>query len=206
MSIINAVNHSEFALVAVDTEASVAGTARASASKMLTLPHVSGVIAFRGCLLFLGTAHMQLSAMPAESFDDILDAAEDTMKIAFAVNAKQKAVSDYAAEIWQGAEMLLCGYSDRAGRMVIRMLRSYDGGETIHVDEDAARVICPGDLGVESADIEPTREGLAVLAIRQVEAINASTPSAPGGGRLILAEVRRNSIKIETVGTLGNAG
>lgn len=204
MSIINAVNHSEFALVSVDTEASVAGTARASASKLLTLPHVGGVIAFRGCLLFLGTAHMQFSTMPAESFDDILDAAEDTMKIAFAVNAKQKAVSDYAAEIWQGAEMLLCGYSDQAGRMVIRMLRSYDGGETIHVDEDAECVFCPGDLGVVSADIEPTREGLAVLANRQVQSIKANNPGAPGGGRLIIAEVRREGVTIETVKALSN--
>lgn len=193
MSLINAVHMGDHALISADTEAVFSDGSRGNVSKLLTIPHVNAVIAVRGSLAFLQKAHAEFCTMP--TFDQMAERAELVMSYALAQQGSTEHLDKYA----HGAEMVLAGYSQKAGRVVIHLIRCEGIGKDTEAHLDIANAILPGDLGISLEGITAGREGLIELTSRQVKAIREHAPDAAAGGNLIVAEVHQGRVAVETV-------
>ena len=118
MSLINALNMGDHALISADSEAVFSDGSRGQVSKLLTIPHLNAVIACRGSLAFLHKAHAEFAGMTCD-FDSMAGHAELVMSYALAQQGSTEDLDRYA----QGAEMILSGYSQEAGRVVIHLIR-----------------------------------------------------------------------------------
>ena len=196
MSLINAVHMGDHALISADTEAVFSDGSRGNVSKLLTIPHVNAVIAVRGSLAFLHKAHAEFCTM--SNFDQMAERAELVMSYALAQQGSTEHLDKYA----HGAEMVLAGYSQKAGRVVIHLIRCEGIGQDTEAHLDIANAILPADLGINLEGISASREGLIELTSRQVKAIREHAPDAAAGGNLIVAEVRPRSIAVESVGAI----
>lgn len=193
MSLINAVNMGDHALISADTEAVFADGSRGQVSKLLTIPHLNAVIACRGSLAFLQKAHAEFCTM--SNFDQMAERAELVMSYALAQQGSTEHLDKYA----HGAEMVLAGYSQKAGRVVIHLIRCEGIGKDTEAHLDIANAILPGNLGISLEGITASREGLIDLTSRQVKAIREHAPDAAAGGNLIVAEVHQGRVAVETV-------
>lgn len=208
MSIVNAFVSPECGVVCADTEAGPDGGPYIEVSKLVPLPHLGAVIAFRGSLLFLAGAANAAFAL-ACSFDelsqhmpDLLQRSSDNaVKMLPRVGLSDKMTSEDAG----CGEAILIGFSPAAGRIVGHHYRriTLDGG---FVTNARARYFsAPAwsdidfDLPAISANV--TKENMKALALEQSRLARErdTTGEATGGGRLIYAEVRRDSMTIETV-------
>lgn len=196
MSLINALNMGDHALISADSEAVFSDGSRGQVSKLLTIPHVNAVIAVRGSLAFLHKAHAEFCTM--SNFDQMAERAELVMSYALAQQGSTEDLDKYA----QGAEMILSGYSQEAGRVVIHLIRCEGIGKDTEAHLDIANAILPGNLGISLEGITASREGLIDLTSRQVKAIREHAPDAAAGGNLLIAEVRPRSIAVESVGAI----
>lgn len=196
MSLINAVHMGDHALISADTEAVFSDGSRGNVSKLLTIPHVNAVIAVRGSLAFLQKAHAEFCTM--SNFDQMAERAELVMSYALTQQGNTEHLDRYA----HGAEMVFAGYSQKAGRVVIHLIRCEGIGHDTEAHLDIANAILPGNLGISLEGITASREGLIELTSRQVKAIREHAPDAAAGGNLIVAEVRPRSIAVESVGAI----
>lgn len=101
------------------------------------------------------------------------------------------------------AEVIIVGFSPALGRIVLHHF-SRDAITDVFVKHNnvvsyAAAPFFP-DIGLDIEALRrwPNGEGLEVLALSQVSLMRERHPGASAGGRLILAEIRRDSITIET--------
>lgn len=193
MSLINALNMGDHALISADSEAVFSDGSRGQVSKLLTIPHLNAVIACRGSLAFLQKAHAEFCTMP--TFDQMAERAELVMSYALAQQGSTEQLDKYA----HGAEMVLAGYSQKAGRVVIHLIRCEGIGKDTEAHLDIANAILPGNLGISLEGITASREGLIELTSRQVKAIREHAPDAAAGGNLIVAEVHQGRVAVETV-------
>lgn len=193
MSLINALNMGDHALISADSEAVFSDGSRGQVSKLLTIPHLNAVIAVRGSLAFLQKAHAEFCTMP--TFDQMAERAELVMSYALAQQGSTEQLDKYA----HGAEMVLAGYSQKAGRVVIHLIRCEGIGHDTEAHLDIANAILPGNLGISLEGITASREGLIELTSRQVKAIREHAPDAAAGGNLIVAEVHQGRVAVETV-------
>jgi hypothetical protein len=200
MSLINAVQMGDYALVSADTDAVFKNGSRGNVSKLLTIPHCNAVMAVRGSMAFMTTAHAQFATV-ASDFDTMTDLAELVLLYALKVASEQGSL-DRLGEYAKGAEMIIAGYSKKAGKVSIHIFRCKGIGEDIEAHLDVNNAICPGDLGISLEGITASKEGLQKLTERQVKAIRENHPDAAAGGRLLIAEVRAQSVLVETVGEL----
>lgn len=196
MSLINAVHMGDHALISADTEAVFSDGSRGNVSKLLTIPHVNAVIAVRGSLAFLQKAHAEFCTMP--TFDQMAERAELVMSYALAQQGSTEQLDKYA----HGAEMVLAGYSQKAGRVVIHLIRCEGIGKDTEAHLDVNNAVLPGDMGISLEGITASREGLTELTRRQVKAIREHAPDAAAGGNLLIAEVRPRSMAIEHMGAI----
>lgn len=197
MSLITAVHMGDHALISADTEAVFSDGSRGNVSKLLTIPHVNAVIAVRGSLAFLHKAHAEFAGMTCD-FDSMAERAELVMSYALAQQGSTEHLDKYA----HGAEMVLAGYSQEAGRVVIHLFRCEGIGKDTEAHLDVNNAVLPGDMGISLEGITASREGLTELTRRQVKAIREHAPDAAAGGNLIVAEVRPRSIAVESVGAI----
>lgn len=193
MSLINALNMGDHALISADSEAVFSDGSRGQVSKLLTIPHLNAVIAVRGSLAFLQKAHAEFCTMP--TFDQMAERAELVMSYALAQQGSTEQLDKYT----HGAEMVLAGYSQKAGRVVIHLIRCEGIGKDTEAHLDIANAILPGNLGISLEGITASREGLIDLTSRQVKAIREHAPDAAAGGNLIVAEVHQGRVAVETV-------
>lgn len=193
MSLINALNMGDHALISADSEAVFSDGSRGQVSKLLTIPHLNAVIACRGSLAFLQKAHAEFCTM--SNFDQMAERAELVMSYALAQQGSTEQLDKYA----HGAEMVLAGYSQKAGRVVIHLIRCEGIGHDTEAHLDIANAILPGNLGISLEGISASREGLIELTSRQVKAIREHAPDAAAGGNLIVAEVHQGRVAVETV-------
>lgn len=196
MSLINAFNMGDHALISADSEAVFADGSRGQVSKLLTIPHLCAIVAVRGSLAFLQKAHAEFCTMP--SFDHMAERAELVMSYALAQQGSAEHLEKYA----HGAELVLAGYSQKAGKVVIHLFRCEGIGHDTEAHLDVANAILPGDLGISLEGITASRDGLTELTRRQVKAIREHAPDAAAGGNLLIAEVRPRSIAVESVGAI----
>lgn len=197
MSLINAVHMGDHALISADTEAVFSDGSRGNVSKLLTIPHVNAVIAVRGSLAFLHKAHAEFAGMTCD-FDSMAERAELVMSYALTQQGNTEHLDRYA----HGAEMVLAGYSQEAGRVVIHLFRCEGIGKDTEAHLDVNNAVLPGDMGISLEGITASREGLTELTRRQVKAIREHAPDAAAGGNLLIAEVRSRSMAIEHMGAI----
>lgn len=196
MSLINAFHLGDHTLVGADTDAVFPDGARGNVSKLMCLPHLGAVIAGRGSMAFLQKVHAEFSTI--SSFDLVAECAELMMLYALAMQSE----IDVHKDCVKGAEMILSGYSEKYGKVVIHVFRCSDKGVDSEAHLDVSNAIIPGDLGVSLDGITASREGLVDLTRRQVMAIRENSPDSAAGGYLLVAEVRHSKVTVETVARL----
>lgn len=196
MSIISAVCNGDSAIVVTDTDVRLPDGKRGHVSKLLLLPHCNAVMVGRGSVMTNSYLHAALT-MSAWDYDEITERMQSALKTAFGLTQSQGEFGP-SADIAQGAEVALCGYSPKAGRVVLNLYRSYDGGKTIEAHSDIPNALAPAD-DIRTDDLSPDRDGLIALAGRQIEAIRKHHPGAAAGGRLVIATVSKASTLIESI-------
>lgn len=208
MSIVNAFVTPECGVVCADTEAGPDGGPYIEVSKLVPLPHMSAVVAFRGSMLFLAGAVTGLFSLAcdfdelAQHMPDLLQRSSDhAIEMLPRVGLAEKMTSEQAG----CGEAMLIGFSPVAGRIVGHLFRriTLDDGFVTH--SHARYLSSPAwsdvdfDLPAISANV--TRENMKALALEQSRLARARDTAgvATGGGRLIYAEVRRDCMTIETI-------
>lgn len=207
MSIVNAFVSPECGVVCADTEAGPDSGPYIEVSKLVPLPHMSAVIAFRGSMLFLAGAVNGVFSLGC-GFDELLRQMPDLLKLSSDTAIKMLPVVDLAKKMTSEeagyGEAILVGFSPAAGRIVGHHFRrvTLDGGfaTTKNVSYFSAPAWDDVDLGLSGLHSQPSKEGVKVLALTQMRLVRERHTSGEAtGGRLIYAEVRRDSMTIETV-------
>lgn len=207
MSIVNAFVSPEWGVVCADTEAGPDGGPYIEVSKLVPLPHMSAVIAFRGSMLFLAGAVNGVFSLGC-GFDELVRqmpdllqlSSENAIKMLPKVGLAEKLTSEEAG----CGEAILVGFSPAAGRIAGHHFRrvTLDGGfvTTKNVSYFSAPAWDDVDLELPSVRGDPGKEGMKALALAQLKLVRERhTPGEATGGRLIRAEVRRDTMTIETI-------
>lgn len=208
MSIVNAFVSPECGVVCADTEAGPDGGPYIDVSKLVPLPHMSAVIAFRGSMLFLAGAVNGVFVLGCD-FDelsrhmpDLLQGSSDNaIKMLPRVGLADKMTSEEAG----CGEAILVGFSPAEDRIVGHHFRriALDGGfvTNSHARYFSSPAWSDVDFNLPAISANVTRENMKTLALERSRLARArdTVGVATGGGRLIYAEVRRDSMTIETV-------
>lgn len=208
MSIVNAFVSPECGVVCADTEGGPDGGPYIEVSKLVPLPHMGAVIAFRGSMLFLAGAVNGVFALGCD-FDELsqhmpglLQVSSDTaIKMLPRVGLADKMTSEEAG----CGEAILVGFSPAAGRIVGHHFRRVTLDSGFVTNSRTRYFSAPAwsdvdfDLPAISANV--TRENMKALALEQSRLARErdTVGEATGGGRLIYAEVRRDTMIIETI-------
>jgi hypothetical protein len=196
MSLINAINMGDHALISADTDVVFPDGSRSNVSKLLTFPHANAVLAFRGNMGALADIYGEFCML--RDFDEMLKLADLVMTFALAKQGK----TDFAEDYVKGAEIILAGYSEKAGKITVNHFRCKAFGEPVEENLDVTNAICPGDLGINLDGITASKAGLIKLTGRQVARIRENAPECAAGGFLMIAEISPCSIVIENLGAI----
>lgn len=215
MTLLNAFVSHRKAMMLVDTEVLAMEKRRPAAhevraqerpyyfegSKMLALPHANVIIGGRGHNVFLSTLLYLMHTRPG-AFDEIEENMPSLLKIATGLLKKEMGlfVGLFSTSIY-AQEIVLVGYSERRGRMFCIAYRSADksGFEATEVD-DAYH--SPWDLSWGMPFDVYTPEHARFLSTVQVDNALALHPEAPFGGRLLLAELTKDELKMSSIARL----
>jgi hypothetical protein len=209
MSIVNAFIRPGCAIVCADTEAGPDGGPYFNVSKLVPLPHVAAVVAFRGSLAF---------AMFAVS--GILCVAGDLDELAAQLPTLLKGAADhatammprYAPELSTEAdrervgigEAVIVGFSPSRGRIVGHQFRRNSLSEDFAGGEISSYLVAPGwrdvNFELQTLKLSADKESMKALALKQLRLVRERERAGTAtGGRLIYAEVRRDAMTIETI-------
>ncbi|VTU29453.1 hypothetical protein H6CHR_03198 [Variovorax sp. PBL-H6] len=185
------------AMVIVDTEVKAQDGRYFEGSKMLTLPHANIVVAARGNTLFLSTLFSLLHVAQCTRCDDFealmfsaLKTTTDQLKTLEQTFAFKHSIYDN--------EVALVGYSHYYGGMHCVAYESRDEtGFTAQEISDA--YYAPWDESWGPAPTGFPTPGIArAIASEQMADLLQMHPDKPFGGRLLLAELTREDIKVCT--------
>lgn len=214
MSLVNVHLEHDRALIAFDTLTSAMqappanGVAEALArfsaglhmSKCAFLPHANVAMAHRGDAMLAVNAFSAVQISALADFDAIAEAMPQVLAQSFAqVTAFRKqhlGIDDFA-----GSEIILVGWSPALKRMLaVRWVRwPKDGGFA------ASQVVSPLILPDAEWEQDPkadTAEKMEAIARDQVAYVRREHPGYNCGGRLLLAELTRDSLSVRTIADL----
>lgn len=198
MSLCNIWIEENRALVAVDTIGFADGKS-VEASKIFAIPHASVVFAYRGQRIFFVNILLHSMLLDgADSFDLLSDRLPELIE-RFVDAIRRDAPADRLQEM--GCELAMVGWSDRSVCMrgITYIFRNVDQACEVRPMESNVR-IAPGVPHVPDLD---TASAMLELARRQIKYAQEFHPeSPPMGGRLIVAEVKREAISIVNIGTI----
>ena len=195
------------ALVGVDTLALRADGSAGEFGKMYVLPQAAAVFAGRGGADFLTVVYVTLQAQGGK-FDDIAERLPALLNTLMrALSAQFAALKDDAgAARLQLQQLVFVGWSDRLARMICHAFtqETVAGGiahEVIDSTSSSPYFIAPWDKSFArlcfpqkvSEGMQPIE--LGILARAQVAWLAKVTPDDVSGGRLILAEMSRGSVR-----------
>lgn len=198
MSIMNVWIDRDRALVAVDTQAlsQVDGKFR-DASKLLALPHANAVLAARGEIVYFGWVFNGLQTSGAADYDAMVQAMPELL----AQNERlfRGFQKSYGVETFNGYEIALVGWSAAIGRMLGVRYEKWPGDPHVR-----ATAIDPWSLSPNAGwERVPKLPEELEQASRDQVAMLRTLPCVAAGGRLIVAEVTRNAVNVQTVCELG---
>jgi hypothetical protein len=198
MSLLIVALQPERILVAVD---SVAGTGDGSflgeASKLHVLPHLNAVLAGRGHVGVLGMALM-LGLEPRPDFDALADVMPGALTAGVAHLVAHGLLQDAAPQ-----EVVLAGWSPRLNSMRACAYARHDGGAFIAHGIARALMSPGGDFRADTAPWPQSIEDMEHIAREQVAWMRKTHPHAACGGRLLVADVRRDTVAVSARGALG---
>lgn len=198
MSLLNVwVSHAK-AMVVVDTEVRTQDGTYHEASKMMVLPHANAVVAVRGHNVFLSSV-ASLVLQTGGDFDQIVENMPLHLKTAmdFLVSNKEQFVDSVYRQ-----EIALVGYSRSLGCMDCMVYASAD--ETGFKDTEIDKAyLSPWDGSWGDAlDVFTVPHRATMFCTDQVSNALAMHPDQPFGGRLLLAELTRDDVRISTLSTV----
>jgi hypothetical protein len=196
MSLLNSVAISpECVLVAVDSEGISHGFTF-EVSKLLVLPHMNATLAARGVLKTFADIHGQL-VCSIGNFDALAAYLPGAIGEAVAATVQAAPSLGLTTDEASKFECLFAGWSEKHQRVVVHHYRQTSKAEGVIANLAAESVLSPWEPEDSLEGISQDRQGLMELALRQVSSIRERHPGKAGGGRLIIAEVRRGSVRIE---------
>lgn len=196
MSILNVWVSETKALIGVDTDGIMGGAEHVEFSKLIPLVHANVVFASRGDREFL--------------VDLFTDFAQNRIAVTFDVIEEHLlAVVAGIVKRWRGLgyiadyQFAIVGWSERRGRMVAIWATGNTGEDGIDLDEIESRM-APWHESLGRAPVPDSHDVMAGAAQQQASWLQAQ-PGAAGGGRLIVAELTRDSMSIRSLCNLGPA-
>lgn len=204
MSILNAFIYPDHAFVCVDTETVLPGGGpRFETSKLFAVPHLNAVIGLRGTVL-LNSMLMAATVLFDGDFDGLSQSLPGLLN-----NAVERAIALGQCELVTpetvaSAEVVAVGFSRARGRIVLNFFKSesLDVGFVAYTNITgtfSAPSVTDPELDIEHLRRLPGGEGLKTLGLAQVRMLREREPQAAAGGRLILAEIRQDGMKIGPV-------
>jgi hypothetical protein len=201
MSLCNVWVDSDFALVAVDSEGQYQDGIF-NACKLIVLPHLPGIVAGVGVNLFLHELFDYCTRFRSH-LDDLVDHMPAAVRQAYAAMLKTteqhkiQVPPDHAKQ-----SAVLCGWSETHHRIVARLF-VVDGEKGVSAQDipEGGYLAQPMPdewrkdfAGVANPD---SPERMAVFAGKQASMTRERLPDVHIGGRLIVAEIRREGMTVK---------
>jgi hypothetical protein len=208
MSILNAWVGGDRAWVAVDTQTVHNTDGREfEFQKMIPLIHQNAIIAGRGTAAFL-PAVFHLALLQILGFDDLVEQMPKILRGAFdeMIAGAARAGITVAPDI-DRETIVLVGWSRWHQRMVAAEYVQHDRSAGFSARTVGPFYFSPWIEGTSTPDFANPcdRAAMADLAAQQVRLIAEHAPGAAGGGRYIVADIRRGGMMIEEVCSLGTS-
>lgn len=207
MSIVNAFVNPDCGVVCADTEAGQDGGPYIEVSKLVPLPHMNAIIAFRGSVLFLSGALTGVFVSGCD-FDELSGQMPDILKLASdkAVELCSRFVhtASMTREEAGCGEAIIVGFSPAMSRVVGHHFtrKTLDHGfvETNNIRYFSAPAWDGINLNLQDIHTQPSKENMKSLALSQLCLMREREKDGLAtGGRLIFAEVRQSGMTIESV-------
>lgn len=200
MSLLNVWVSPERALVAVDSLGKVPdGPTISDVSKIYSLPGVNVVIAGRGQLSFSLFAY-EICHRSALAHDQIVDNLAAILSQASDVLHTINKASDMAGKVDIGPqELLLVGWSQRQGGFQGIWCKRERVGENFSLTSVDPLVCAPVETqwGALPVDDFSTAANMETMARWQVQHGRQMFPGQPLGGRILIAELSRDSVTVK---------
>lgn len=169
-------------------------------AKLAVLPHCGAVIAVRGLVGFVQMMFIRCAVTP-HSFDRLTEVAPVFMEDAVKVLRGAISAQGLPADLADQQELVLAGWSDARQRMEAWVNFSEGPGDIVRCPLDEFDWIEPWDDARPDPTRTPTFEDIAAHVRDQQRSFQE--PGASIGGRLVVAEVTRTSVRIDTSVDLG---
>lgn len=198
MSLIQCWIEDDRARVAVDTRANPGGAFSDSdeMSKLIPLPHAGVVVAFRGSMLgFFNLLAQLLLTQGNGGFDEISSAL--SRRVSDAHSRWPEGLPPEAGKF----EFWMVGYSAQVARMacmVSAVSLAHGTSDAVEIKSNAPHA--PGFKLIPNLGDDA---GMHELARRQVEWMREHSSAEATGGRLLIAEITRDSILVRDAGRIG---
>lgn len=217
MSLLNVYLKCDRALVSVDTLSSRVASQTVPASnvaealklfdsgihapKFAHLAHINAIIAHRGDFLVASIALSALHMAMCQSFDEAAEVMPqllaDTYAQAMALRKQRLGVEDA-----QGAEIVLVGWSDALNRMEgVRWVR-WPQDKGFNASRLGKVLMLPDAEWEQTPEAPDTAERMEAIARDQVAYVRRKHPGYNCGGRLLLAELTRDSLSVRKIADL----
>lgn len=191
MSIVNVWLEPSVALVGVDTDGldQRAGVRR-NCGKMFPLPHAGCVVAGRGESRFLGCIAVALASM-GEDFDDLSQAIRPLCDQTIQEFRQLGTVPEGLT-----LELVLVGFSWARNRMAGVELELRPGAERFTQEDTERECVAPWHESLEGLPSPSSVANMTVLARAQARLLRSMGPNVAGGGKLIMARMERQEMRI----------
>ena len=192
MSIVNVFVRPDVALVGVDTEWLMPDGSYVDGCKMLLLPHIDAVVAFRGLSTSLAGASAWIVHFSGD-FDELSEKMESFIKES----------RGYAKDDSEG-NFFLVGYSPRLGRMVAHAYEVKEGSSDVSHLADFPSMFAPAFGADVMAEwkVKFDKESMFRVANDQCRLVREQNEAWPAGGRFYITEIRKDSMSTELAGNL----
>ena len=170
-------------------------------SKCAFLTHANVALAHRGDALLAINVVTALQLACTPDFDAMAEAMPQLLAQAFAqVTAFRK--QQWGIDDFHGAEIVLVGWSPALGRMqAVRWVRwPQDKGFT--ASPVGRALLLPDAEWEQTPDAPDTAERMEAIARDQVAYVRRTHPGYNCGGRLLQAELPRDSLRVRTIADL----
>lgn len=201
MSLLNISVLQDRVLVAVDTAGEQVKDGRRTKreiSKMLPLVHLGAMVGVCGNTAMAIAVVQQAMIGPAKTFDELVPLIKSITEAAFRSVSREARANK--TPIIDQQVVAFAGWSEADGGPAA-YLCTRNAQHAFTVNRVVTTIFCPG------ADQLPERDpaeldDLVVAAQAQVEEARAKYPQIPIGGRLLVAEVTRDSINVRDHGAI----
>lgn len=199
MSVLNLHASATRAIVATDTLRNSPDGKLDHVAKILALPHIGAVVAYRGYVV-MGSAIFAGCLLHGGDIDALLAAFPAIVRTSIDRTKAQLAARSIGFQDLDVCEAVCVGPSEFASRMSTIRVHQAAGGSGLEVNRDFAEMQAPDWLDRWSDDVA-TPQGMVALVSRQVEHADADHQGKVGGA-VCVAEVFMDRIVLTRHGLI----